>query len=109
LSDVRMDFHSMSLAELKIIARDRSPKIKKYYIMPRAVLIEILSMQELPEQYVIEKKTIHVLRKEAQMKSLPNIWNLKRAELMELLYPSKMDLVDPNLDLGKKKNVRNQV
>jgi len=99
----------MSLADLKLVARDRSPKIKKYYIMPRAVLIEILSMQELPEQYVIEKKTIHVLRKEAQMKSLPNIWNLKRAELMELLYPPKMDLNGQIDDLDKKnRNAWNQ-
>ena len=93
----------MSLAELKLVARDRTPKIKKYYIMPRAVLIEILSMDQLPESFVIEKKTIHVLRKEAQMKSLPNIWNLKRSELMELLYPSKMDSVVVTDDLGKNK------
>jgi hypothetical protein len=98
-----MDYHTMSLVELKLIARDRTPKIKKYYIMPRAVLIEILSMDELPVSFVIEKKTIHVLRKEAQMKSLPNIWNLKRAELMELLYPSKMDSVGHIDDLGKHK------
>ena len=102
-----MDYHSMSLAELKQVARDRTPKIKKYYIIPRAKLIEILLMDSLPESYIIEKKTIHELRKEAQAKNLPNIWNLKRSELMELLYPIKTDLVDENIDILKK-NVRNQ-
>ena len=97
----------MSLAELKQVARDRTPKIKKYYIIPRAKLIELLLMDSLPESYIIEKKTIHELRKEAQAKNLPNIWNLKRSELMELLYPIKTDLVDENIDILKK-NVRNQ-
>ena len=102
-----MDYHSMSLAELKQVARDRTPKIKKYYIIPRAKLIELLLMDTLPESYIIEKKTIHELRKEAQAKNLPNIWNLKRFELMELLYPIKMDLIDQNTD-DLKKDVRNQ-
>lgn len=102
-----MDYHTMSLAELKLVARDRSPKIKKYYLLPRAKLIELLLMDTLPESFIIEKKTIHELRKEAQSRKLPNIWNLKRSELMELLYPTKMDLNDQNTDTLKK-NVRNQ-
>ena len=97
----------MSLADLKQIARDRSPKIKKYYIIPRAKLIELLMMDKLPESFIIEKKTIHELRKEAQAKELPNIWNLKRSELMELLYPTKMDLTSMNTN-ALKKNVRHQ-
>jgi hypothetical protein len=97
----------MSLAELKLIARDRTPKIKKYYIIPRAKLIELLMMDKLPESFIIEKKTIHELRKEAQAKELPNIWNLKRSELMELLYPTKMDLTSMNTN-DLKKNVRHQ-
>jgi hypothetical protein len=102
-----MDYHTMSLAELKLVARDRTPKIKKYYLLPRAKLIELLLMDTLPESFIIEKKTIHELRKEAQSRKLPNIWNLKRSELMELLYPTKMDLNDQNTDTLKK-NVRNQ-
>lgn len=97
----------MSLAELKIVARDRTPKIKKYYLIPRAKLIGLLLMDTLPDSFIIEKKTIHELRKEAQGKNLPNIWNLKRSELMELLYPIKMDLIDQNID-NLKKDVRNQ-
>lgn len=102
-----MDYHTMSLAELKLVARDRTPKIKKYYLIPRAKLIELLLMDTLPESFIIEKKTIHELRKEAQTRKLPNIWNLKRSELMELLYPIKTDLNDQNTD-DLKKNVRNQ-
>jgi len=97
----------MSLADLKQVARDRTPKIKKYYIIPRAKLIELLTMETLPESFIIEKKTIHQLRKEAQAKNLPNIWNLKRGELMELLYPSKTDLNNQNTNILKK-DVRNQ-
>jgi len=97
----------MSLADLKQIARDRTPKIKKYYIIPRAKLIELLMMDKLPESFIIEKKTIHELRKEAQAKELPNIWNLKRSELMELLYPTKMDLTSMNTN-DLKKNVRHE-
>jgi hypothetical protein len=102
-----MDYHTMSLAELKLVARDRTPKIKKYYLIPRAKLIELLLMDTLPQSFIIEKKTIHELRKEAQTRKLPNIWNLKRSELMELLYPIKTNLNDPNSDTLKK-NVRNQ-
>jgi len=97
----------MSLAELKQVARDRTPKIKKYYIIPRAKLIELLLMDKLPDSFIIEKKTIHELRKEAQAKQLPNIWNLKRSELMELLYPTKMDLNDQHTGVLKK-DVRQQ-
>lgn len=97
----------MSLAELKVVARDRTPKIKKYYLIPRAKLICLLLMDTLPDSFIIEKKTIHELRKEAQARKLPNIWNLKRSELMELLYPIKMDLNDQNTD-ALKKDVRNQ-
>jgi hypothetical protein len=64
-------------------------------------------MEKLPDEYIIEKKTIHELRKEAQTKNLPNIWNLKKSELMELLYPTKMDSNDHN-STDLKKNVRNQ-
>ena len=93
----------MSLADLKQIARDRTPKIKKYYIIPRAKLIELLMMDKLPDSFIIEKKTIHELRKEAQAKQLPNIWNLKRCELMELLYPTKTDSVVVIDDMCKTK------
>lgn len=83
-----MDYHSMSLADLKKEARDHIPKIKQYYIKSRLELIQILTMETLPNTFVLEKKTISQLRKEAIDKGIKNIWKLKRAQLMELLYPS---------------------
>lgn len=83
-----MDIHNLSLIELKQLARDHEPPIKQYYIKTRLELIKILTMKELPQSFVLEKKTIAELRKEAIEKGHKQIWKLKRAELMELLYPS---------------------
>ncbi len=82
-----MEYHTMSLVDLKQAARDHTPPIKQYYIKSRLELIKLLSMKELPESYVLEKKTIAELRKESIQKGHKNIWKLKKAELMELLYP----------------------
>jgi len=78
----------MSLPELKQAAKNHSPKIKQYYIKSRIELIKILTMTEFTEEMLNSKKTIAELRKEAQARKLPNIWKLRRAELVELLYPS---------------------
>jgi hypothetical protein len=83
-----MDYHSMSLVELKQAAKNNVPKIKQYYVKSRLELIKILSMKEFPVEMLISKKTISELRKEAQDRKLPNIWKLRRSELVELLYPS---------------------
>jgi hypothetical protein len=83
-----MDYHSMSLVELKQAAKNHVPKIKQYYIKSRIELIKLLSMTEFPVEMLISKKTISDLRKEAQDRKLPNIWKLRRSELIELLYPS---------------------
>ena len=97
-----MDYHSMSLVELKHIARDRRPRIKQYYIMTRLELIQILRMPVLPESFRIEKLTIAELRKEAKAKGIVcNIWNLRKPELVELLYPSPQQN-DKNDNSGKK-------
>jgi hypothetical protein len=59
-------------------------------------------MAELPDSYRIEKLTIEELRKEAKSKGLNmNIWNMKRSELVELLYPSSQEDNKDN-DSGKK-------
>ena len=87
----------MSLVELKRAARDHKPPIKQYYIKSRLDLIKILSMKELPQTFVLEKKTIADLRKEAIEKGHKNIWKLKKADLMDLLYPrSQQDNKDDN-------------
>jgi hypothetical protein len=83
-----MDYHSMSLPELKQLAKTHVPKIKHYYIKSKLELIQILTMSDFPEEMIIQKKTISELRKEAQARKLPGIWTLRRAELVELLYPS---------------------
>jgi hypothetical protein len=77
----------MSLVELKQAARDHKPPIKRYYIKSRLELIQLLSLKELPESLVLEKKTIAELRKEAIARGHTHIWKLKKAELLELLYP----------------------
>jgi hypothetical protein len=57
-------------------------------------------MQTLPDTFRIEKLTIQELRKEAKDKNLPNIWKLRRSELIELLYPSPQQ-DNKNNDSGK--------
>jgi hypothetical protein len=83
-----MNYHSMTLQELKQVARDHVPPIKQYYIKPRAELIRLLSMKELPNDFVIEKMKISELREEARKRGFKNIWKMRRAELMDLLFPS---------------------
>jgi hypothetical protein len=80
-----MDVHTSSIVELKKLAKDR--KIKQYYIMKRVELIRLLTMQNLPEQYVIEKLTIHQLREQAKVQNIPRIYKLNREALVTILYP----------------------
>lgn len=83
-----MDYHSMSLVELKQAAKNHQPKIKQYYILKRHELIKLLTMKDLPESYVLEKKKRSELIAEAKARGYTKFWNLKKAELLELLYPS---------------------
>lgn len=76
----------MSLRELKIAAKNHDPPIKLYYVMKRVKLIQLLSLPELPFDYILEKKTIHQLREEGKERGF-RVSNLKRQELVELLYP----------------------
>jgi hypothetical protein len=89
---IKMDYHSMSLIELKQLAKEHRPRIKQYYIKTRVELIQILSMKELPESFRIAKLTIAELRKEAKERGLNvNIWTLRKKELVDLLYPSSQE------------------
>lgn len=76
---------SLSLIQLKQIAKTR--RIKQYYIMKRYQLIHLLSMNELPSSFRIEKLTIHQLREQARQKGIRGFWTLRRDELVDLLYP----------------------
>ncbi len=78
----------LSLAELKVLARDHRPRIKQYYVKTKTELIALLTMAELPETYKIEKMKIGELREEAKKRGIPGYWKLRRAQLVDLLYPS---------------------
>ena len=78
----------MSLVELKQAAKNHEPKIKQYYILKRHELIKLLTMKELPQSYVLEKKKRSEMIAEAKARGYTKFWNLKKAELLELLYPS---------------------
>jgi hypothetical protein len=84
-----MDYHSLSLVELKQQAKGR--KIKQYYIMKRIQLIQLLSMTTLPQELVIEKMTIHELRDTARRKGLRGFWAMRREALVELLFPEHVN------------------
>lgn len=78
-------YHSMYISELKEEAKKRG--IKFYYIKKRAELIQLLTMKELPEINIVEKKTIKVLREEAKDKGIDKPYSYKREHLVRLLYP----------------------
>lgn len=80
-----LTYENMSLIELKQAAKGR--KIKQYYIMKRAQLVQLLSMNQLPRTLMIEKMTIHELRDEAKRRGLRGFWTLRREQLVSLLFP----------------------
>lgn len=86
----------MSLVELKQVAKVR--RIKQYYIMKRHQLILLLSMNELPASFKIEKLTIHQLREEAKQKGIRGFWTLRRDQLVDLLYPTPPNKENNNDD-----------
>jgi hypothetical protein len=82
-----MDYSTLSLIELKKAAKEHRPPIKYYYVKSRKELVEILSRKEMTETMVKEKLTIQELRRMALARNIPNIWRMRRAQLMGLLYP----------------------
>ena len=88
-----MDFHSMSLIELKAHCAQlpKGRRIKHYYIKSRAELCYLLSLPELPKEMQVEKLTIHDLRKMAKEKNIRGIWSLSKGELQELLFPENQE------------------
>jgi hypothetical protein len=82
---MKMNYHLLEYSELKQEAKER--RIKLYYVMRKAKLIELLSMKDLPEIYIVEKKRIGELRAEARARGMIGIYMLNRAALLELLYP----------------------
>lgn len=84
----KMDYHTFSLAELKVIARDHRPRIKQYYIKTKIELLQILTSKQFPDKLRIEKMKLNELRAEAVKQNIPGPWKLRRKQLVELLYPS---------------------
>jgi hypothetical protein len=76
----------LSLIELKKLAKEK--KIKQYYILKQAELVALLTMDELPVKYKLEKMTIKELRTIAKERGLRGFWGLSKQNLTELLFPS---------------------
>ena len=89
--------HTLSLVDLKQLAKVHNPPIKYYYIKSRVELIQILT-SEFTEQMKVEKMTIHQLRKDAREKGHINVWKMRRPQLVELLFGS---------DSGSEKDEKN--
>ena len=84
---IKMSVDTLSLVELKKLAKVHNPPIKYYYIKSRVELIQILT-SEFTEQMKIEKMTIHQLKKQAQSRGVINVWKMNRKQLVDYLYPS---------------------
>jgi hypothetical protein len=104
-----MDFHSMSLNELKAYCAQlpKGRRIKHYYIKSRAELCHLLSLPELPAEMKVEKLTIHDLRKLAKDKNIRGIWSLNKKELQDLLFPEDHEW-DPATVAALDQNQKNQ-
>ena len=92
----------MSLVELKQCAKGR--RIKQYYVMKRAQLIQLLSLPELPMKMVREKMTVKQLREEAKRRGLTHFWLLNRAALLKELFPEDSGEATSNKDEKNQSN-----
>lgn len=95
----------LSLIELKKIAKEK--KIKQYYIMKRSTLIELLSMDELPFSFKLQKMTIHKMREIAKERNLRGFWSLSKEELASTLFPLHDEKKD-NGETGKHQDPQNE-
>lgn len=91
----------MSLVELKQLAKTK--RIKQYYIMKRADLIELLTLEELPFKYRVEKMTITEMRAIAKQRGMRGFWGLSKEQLAEKLFTSH----DEEQDDGKAREHQN--
>ena len=78
------DIENMSLIELKKLAKTK--KIKQYYIMKRADLIELLMMEELPFKLRLQKMTISEMRAIAKQRGMRGFWSLSKHQLCDRLF-----------------------
>ena len=92
LNNEMSDLNSLPLSALKKLAKGR--KIKKYYILPKAQLVELLGMPELPSRYKIEKMTIIELRELAKNRQLRGFWGLNKEHLTHMLFPEDNNAIE---------------
>jgi len=81
-----MEYESLSLSELKKVAKNHVPKIKQYYIRSKAELIQILNMKEFPMEMKVAKMCMEELRAEAKKRGHTNYWKMRREQLVTMLY-----------------------
>lgn len=96
------DLNSLPLSSLKKLAKGR--RIKQYYILPKARLVELLQMVELPSRYKIEKMTIIELREVAKQRQLRGFWGLNKERLTRMLFPEDNDAVEDGSSHQHEKN-----
>ena len=102
LNNEMSDLNALPLASLKKMAKGR--RIKQYYILPKARLVELLSMAELPSRYKIEKMTIIELREVARQRDLRGFWNLNKHQHTRMLFPENDDAVENTASHQHEKN-----
>jgi hypothetical protein len=86
-----MDYQSLSLTELKQLAKNHVPKIKQYYIKSKAELIQILNLKEFPLEMKVAKMSMEQLRAEAKKRGHINYWKMRREQLVKMLYPNPQE------------------
>lgn len=79
-------YETMSLVDLKQVAKTK--KIKQYYIMKKEQLIELLTMEELPFKFRLEKMTISEMRAIAKQRGMRGFWSLSKEQLCDKLFGS---------------------
>jgi hypothetical protein len=94
LNNRMSDLNSLPLSALKKMFVQRGIKLKQYYILPKAKLVELLSMPEIPLKYRIEKMTIIELRELAHQRDLRGFWGLNKNQLIRMLFPEDVDAVE---------------
>ena len=86
------DLNTMTLMAIKKLAKGR--RIKQYYVLPKAKLVELLSLTDLPKKYKIEKMTIMELREIAKERGLRGFWGLNKEDLTRALFPKDDDTIE---------------
>jgi len=84
----KMDYSILSLPELKVIAKTR--RIKHYYILKKQVLIDLIRLAELPQAYILEKRTVKSLREQAKAQGIVRYSKMSRHTLITRLFPQNV-------------------